>query len=192
MYAEPRQICEMELFSKIVDSFQLLTVFSKSSILDVCLGPEYVSVYLRNSKLRYSMMVRSTRFERTQARNILCNLLINLIVSCASHTNKYTPCILVGRSTKLSLRKLLSTHKNMMKVNLDNKWKLISRENNQNYARVNVIIHNNLSWSDIFLWHRLIFTGPIFSSFSTFFPWTFFLLRSLQRKCLDLILPNWT
>ena len=60
MYAEPWQICKMEVFSKIIDSFQLLTVFSKSSILDVLLGPEYVPVYLRNSKLRYSRMVRST------------------------------------------------------------------------------------------------------------------------------------
>ena len=34
----------MEFFPKRVGGFQLLTVFSKGSILDVSLGPEYASV----------------------------------------------------------------------------------------------------------------------------------------------------
>ena len=36
----------MELFRKIVDSFQLLTIFPKSSILGFWLGPEYTTEYL--------------------------------------------------------------------------------------------------------------------------------------------------
>ena len=31
----------MEIFAKILNGFQLLTIFEKTSILDVRLGPEY-------------------------------------------------------------------------------------------------------------------------------------------------------
>ena len=34
----------MELFAKIVNAFQLLTIFAKSFILDIWLGFEYASV----------------------------------------------------------------------------------------------------------------------------------------------------
>ena len=44
VYGEPKQICKMELFPKIAGGFQLLAVFSKGSILDVSLDPEYASV----------------------------------------------------------------------------------------------------------------------------------------------------
>ena len=40
-HAEPSQTHKMELFEKIVNSFQLLTVFSKSFISDAWLGSEY-------------------------------------------------------------------------------------------------------------------------------------------------------
>ena len=42
-YLEPRQISKMELFEKLVNGFQLLTIFIKSSILDVWQGSEYAS-----------------------------------------------------------------------------------------------------------------------------------------------------
>ena len=105
-------------------------------------------------------------------------------MSFASHTNKCTPCILVARATKLSLRKLLSTHENMIKVNFNKKkWKLISTENHQNYARVNVIIHNNLSWSDIFfgidLYSRVPFLDAIYN-----FLWSFFPVKKFTEKML--------
>ena len=105
-------------------------------------------------------------------------------MSFASHTNKCTPCILVARATKLSLRKLLSTHKNMMKVNFNNKKKKsISTENHQNYARVSVIIHNNLSWSDIFfgidLYSRVPFLDAIYN-----FLWSFFSVKKFTEKML--------
>ena len=40
---EPYQTIKKELFAKIVTIFQPLTIFSKSSILDVSEGPEYAS-----------------------------------------------------------------------------------------------------------------------------------------------------
>ena len=43
VYSETSQTSWMELFAKIVKSFQLLTIFIKSSILDIRLGFEYAS-----------------------------------------------------------------------------------------------------------------------------------------------------
>ena len=43
-YSEPYQTSKIELFSKIVDSFHLLTIFSKSFILDAWQVSEYASV----------------------------------------------------------------------------------------------------------------------------------------------------
>lgn len=40
-YSELRQTSNMENFSKIIKEFQLLTNFTKSSILDVMVGSEY-------------------------------------------------------------------------------------------------------------------------------------------------------
>ena len=40
-YSEPSRIYQTELFAKIVNGFQQLTIFAKSSILDVRLGSEY-------------------------------------------------------------------------------------------------------------------------------------------------------
>ena len=42
-YSEPRQKSKEELFAKIVHGFRRLTIFVKSSILDVGLRSEYVS-----------------------------------------------------------------------------------------------------------------------------------------------------
>ena len=42
-YSGPSRTSKMDLFVKIVNSFQLVTIFAKSSILDVQLGFEYVS-----------------------------------------------------------------------------------------------------------------------------------------------------
>ena len=44
-YSEHRQISRMERFAKMVSSW-LLTIFTKSSILDVSQGSEYASVTL--------------------------------------------------------------------------------------------------------------------------------------------------
>ena len=43
-YSKSYQVSKMELFMKIVNRFQLLTIFAKSSILYVWLGFEYASV----------------------------------------------------------------------------------------------------------------------------------------------------
>ena len=42
-YSEPCQISKMEVFSQIVNGFQFLTTFAKSSILDVCQDYEFAS-----------------------------------------------------------------------------------------------------------------------------------------------------
>ena len=42
-YSDPRRKFRMKLFAKIVHSFRRLTVFVKSSILDVGLGSKYAS-----------------------------------------------------------------------------------------------------------------------------------------------------
>ena len=41
VYSEPCQTYKMEIFGKIVNGFQLLTIFSPSSILYVRLGSKY-------------------------------------------------------------------------------------------------------------------------------------------------------
>ena len=43
VYSEASQRSKMELFAKMNNSFQLLTLFTKSSILDVGLGSKYIS-----------------------------------------------------------------------------------------------------------------------------------------------------
>ena len=43
VYSEPSQTSKMEFFAKLGESFQSLTTFAKSSILDICLGSEYAS-----------------------------------------------------------------------------------------------------------------------------------------------------
>ena len=42
-YSEPYQTLKMEIFVKIVNSFSFLTIFSKTSILDVCQDSELAS-----------------------------------------------------------------------------------------------------------------------------------------------------
>ena len=42
-YSEPCQTPKIECFVQIVNSFQSLTIFAKSSILDIWLGSEYVA-----------------------------------------------------------------------------------------------------------------------------------------------------
>ena len=43
MYSEPSSTSKMMLFAKIVNDFQTLTIFAKSSILFLQLGSEYAS-----------------------------------------------------------------------------------------------------------------------------------------------------
>ena len=43
VYSEPRRTSKMEFFEKIVNYFQPLIIFAKSSILDIRLGSEYAS-----------------------------------------------------------------------------------------------------------------------------------------------------
>ena len=45
--SEPSQTAKMELFGKIVDSFQPSTIFVKNSILDIWLGSKCASEKLR-------------------------------------------------------------------------------------------------------------------------------------------------
>ena len=45
-YSKTSRKSKMELFTKISNGFKLLTIFAKSSILDVRLGSKYVSVIL--------------------------------------------------------------------------------------------------------------------------------------------------
>ena len=42
-YSEPSRTSKMELFAKIVNSFQRLTIFAKSAIFDIRLRSEYAS-----------------------------------------------------------------------------------------------------------------------------------------------------
>ena len=42
-HSEPSQTFKMKLFAEIVNGFQVLTIFAKSSISDVALGSEYAS-----------------------------------------------------------------------------------------------------------------------------------------------------
>ena len=44
-HAEPRQTHKVELFEKIVNGFQLLTIFPKSFISDASLGSKYAFEY---------------------------------------------------------------------------------------------------------------------------------------------------
>ena len=45
----------MELFMEIVNGWKLLTIFAKSSILDIWLGSEYASVYNFNVVLYHDV-----------------------------------------------------------------------------------------------------------------------------------------
>ena len=51
LYSEVCQACEVEIFSKIVHGWNLWTIVSWSSILDVWHGSEYATVYYRSSNL---------------------------------------------------------------------------------------------------------------------------------------------
>ena len=43
LHAEPTKILKMEFFAKIVNHWKLLIIFTKSSVLDVWVGSEYIS-----------------------------------------------------------------------------------------------------------------------------------------------------
>ena len=51
-YLKPSRTSEMELFAKIVNGFQPLTIFAKSSTLGVQLGAEYASIHIPTKKRR--------------------------------------------------------------------------------------------------------------------------------------------
>ena len=45
VYLDPIQTSKMELFPKIVNTFQALTIFAKNSVVDVSLGSECASEF---------------------------------------------------------------------------------------------------------------------------------------------------
>ena len=68
-YSEPCLRSKMELFAKIVNSFQPVTIFAKSSILDIWLGSEYtkfmntillVDMLLQIESAAYNMFMQKT------------------------------------------------------------------------------------------------------------------------------------
>ena len=58
MYFEPSLISKMDLLAKTVKGFQLLTIFTKSSILDVWLSSEYASdnLVVKQDKIQNSIL----------------------------------------------------------------------------------------------------------------------------------------
>ena len=51
-WSEPSRTSKMELFAKIVNGFQLLTIFAKNSISEVCVDSEYASMIVAEAYLR--------------------------------------------------------------------------------------------------------------------------------------------
>ena len=51
-FSEPGQTSKMELFVKIVNDVKLLTIFKKSSILDVWMGSKYTSAFWKYWKVK--------------------------------------------------------------------------------------------------------------------------------------------
>ena len=49
---EPGETSKMELFVKIVNNIKLLTIFTKSSILDIWMGSKYTSVFWKYLKVK--------------------------------------------------------------------------------------------------------------------------------------------
>ena len=56
-YSEASQAPKMELFAKILEGFQPLTVFEKNSVLDVWLGSEYASEYTTTTGLKETLQL---------------------------------------------------------------------------------------------------------------------------------------
>ena len=65
-YPEQSQTSKMELFVKIVKSWNLLTIFKKSSILDVRLCSEYASEFSSKQK---TLVWRETDFPNTHEKS---------------------------------------------------------------------------------------------------------------------------
>ena len=65
-YSEPYQTSKMERLAKIVKDFQVLTIFSKFSILDICQGSEYASGLIGSIYSWYEMCsLRSKQLQNT-------------------------------------------------------------------------------------------------------------------------------
>ena len=82
-YLEPRDQSKMKLFAKIVKSFQEITIFPKSSILDVCLGfwcspaSEHINnhfhqIYLSDNIWQYLEYKLTTRFYQPHGKGKPC------------------------------------------------------------------------------------------------------------------------
>ena len=52
VFSEPNQAFEMELFVKIVNGIKLVTIFTKSSILDTWIGSKYSSTFWKYWKVQ--------------------------------------------------------------------------------------------------------------------------------------------
>ena len=64
-YSEPSQTSEMEIFAITVNHFKPLTIFGKSSILDVWLGSEYASAIKKPSLMRTTWIQNMCHSEKT-------------------------------------------------------------------------------------------------------------------------------
>ena len=72
-HSEPTRTYKMELFAKIVTTFQRLTIFGKSSILDIWLGFEYTSESrYKNNFSTFSLIIK--RLIKTTETVIECVL----------------------------------------------------------------------------------------------------------------------
>ena len=70
-HSAPSQISKMVLFARIIDDFELLTTFAKSSILNAWLGYEMINCFLRNgwpTKWLYALFPAGTISKDTRYR----------------------------------------------------------------------------------------------------------------------------
>ena len=74
-YSEPSKRSNMELLTKIVNSFQLLTISAKISIFNVCVRYEYPSEGLPKS-------------QNTKTKKIVSSLKQNIIAESGTTLNK--------------------------------------------------------------------------------------------------------
>ena len=68
MHSEPSQTSKMEIYAKIVNGRELLTIFAKSFILDVWLGSEYVSVYIPLDNNHNAAYLRKKKEKKKQKK----------------------------------------------------------------------------------------------------------------------------
>ena len=71
MHSEPSQISKIKLYAKKV-KLKLLTIFTKSSVLDVCLDPEYAPKGLLNLDDIICMKLLKRRTLNIAFENLFC------------------------------------------------------------------------------------------------------------------------